>query len=55
MPGPEDYLKRAEAEEAQAAALPQGFEREERLRRAAAWRDLAETLQAQETRQSGRG
>ena len=52
MPGAEDYRQRAEAEEHAAERLPEGFERNERLRRAAALRDLAETLEAQDSRLS---
>lgn len=50
MPGPDDYRRRAEGEELAARHLPEGFERNERLRRAAALRDLAETLDEQEER-----
>jgi hypothetical protein len=49
-----EYLKMAEDAEAQAAALPPGFERDELLRRAAAWRDIADLLRAQEARRRER-
>jgi hypothetical protein len=45
-----EYLKMALEAEAQAAVLPPGFERDELLRRASAWRDIADLLQAQEER-----
>ncbi|HEY8616164.1 hypothetical protein [Phenylobacterium sp.] len=47
-----EYLRRATADAAQAARLPEGFERDELVRRAAAWRDLAEALRRQEERQA---
>jgi hypothetical protein len=45
-----EYLKMAADAEAQAAILPPGFERDELLRRASAWRDIADLLRAQEER-----
>lgn len=45
-----EYLKMAKEAEAQAAVLPPGFERDELLRKAAAWRDIAGLLEAQDER-----
>lgn len=45
-----EYLKMAEDAEAKAAALPPGFERDELMRKAAAWRDIADLLNAQDER-----
>lgn len=49
-----EYLQMATDAEAQAAALPPGFERDELLRKASAWRDIADLLQAQDARREGR-
>jgi hypothetical protein len=49
-----EYLKMAEDAEAQAAVLPPGFERDELLRRASAWRDIADLLRAQDERRRPR-
>lgn len=48
----EEYLRRAEAAEAEAAALPEGFERNELLRRAAALRHIADLHLEQERKRS---
>lgn len=53
MTEPEDYLSMATEAEEQATLLPDGFERAERLRRASAWRQIAELLQAQKDRLAG--
>jgi len=45
-----EYLKMAKDAEAQAAGLPPGFERDELLRKASAWRDIADLLRAQDER-----
>jgi hypothetical protein len=47
-----EYLKMAEEAEAKADALPPGFERDELLRKAAAWRDIADLLQVQDARRA---
>lgn len=49
-----EYLQMAEDAEAQAAVLPPGFERDELLRRASAWRDIADLLRAQAERRRPR-
>lgn len=50
MPDIEEYLRHAEAAEAAAAKLPPGFEREELIRRAFAYREIAATLTGQAAR-----
>lgn len=49
-----EYLQMATDAEARAAALPPGFERDELLRKASAWRDIAELLRAQDARRAAR-
>jgi hypothetical protein len=53
MPTAEESRRRAEEAEHQAERLPDGFERNEHIRKAAAWREIAELLDEQERRRGG--
>ncbi|HEY8616014.1 hypothetical protein [Phenylobacterium sp.] len=55
MPDRAEYLRRAEAAEQQAEAAPEGYHREDLLRRAAALRDIADQLAQQEAPASRAG